>query len=338
MGDYAQGMFGIRVPIFRQALVAATLRLDPVAWFFLTAGGVVLLAGTLKPTAQARQAAALQFLASAPVLSILVYRNAWPYYIAGVLVTSLSWIATVPGRLLRARPRLGRAAVLLGMLGTCLYSGLQSYSWYLGMSPRLLGEQRRLIAAAKSLFPQPVPYIDRCGMVASFPKVNSFITTLTVRRYRAAGVPRFDEILRTTQPPLLLANVNALDLNREWRSGVHALLREDFAVLGANFIQHWGPIWVAGKELSLEAERDLPFDILIAGTYTLEAEQQVLIDGRAVPPGQTLELTQGAHAARASQPGVARLRYGDHLQLPPGKPPSRVLFEDFRSGRPVKLF
>lgn len=338
VGDYAQGMFDIRLPIFRQALVAATLRVDPIAWFFLLAGGVLLLAGTLTAAAQARRDAALAFLAGAPVLSILVYRNAWPYYMAGVLLAALPWVATAPARLLGKRRALARVVVVLGMLGTCVYSGLQSYSWYLGINQRLLGEQRRLIAAAKALFPQPVPYIDRCGMVASFPKVNSFITTLTVGRYRAAGVPKFAEILRTTQPPLLLANVNALDLNREWRSGVHALLREDFDVLDANFIQHWGPIWVAGKELSLAAGEEVPFDILIAGTYTLEAEQPLSIDGRTILPEHTVELGQGAHAARSSTPGVVRLRYGAHLPKPADKPPSRELFEDFRSGRPMKLF
>lgn len=338
VGDYAQGMFGFRLPIHRYSILERTLEDDPSAWFLVLAGGVLLLAATLRPRADVRRSAALAFLAGAPLLSVLIYRNAWPYYVAGVLMVSVSWIATVPARWLSATRLPVRAGVVLGLLGFSMYSGLESYSWYLGINERLLGEQRRVIAAVKAIFPEPVPYIDRCGMLASFPKVNPFITTLTAGRYRARGVPRFEELLRRAQPPLLLVNINALDPSREWRSGAHALMRQDLALLSANFVPHWGPIWVAGKNLTLQAEEEASFEMLIGGTYTLEAEQPLSIDGRLVQPGQTVQLAQGPHAARAEHAGTARLRYGDHLARPAGKPASTALFEGFHANRPLKLF
>lgn len=338
VGDYAAGMFAFRLPLLRYGIIEDTWRADPAVWFLALAGGLLLLAATLKPQLEERQRAGLIFLAGAPLLTILVYRNAWPYYIAGVLMAGVLWVAVAPAQLLRSPLRPARAAVLLGLLGLSLYGGINAYAWHLGIDTRTISEQRRLIAGVKTVFPSPVPYIDRCGMIASYPKVNRFITSLTAGRYQARGEPQFEDLLRRTQPPLLLANVGSLNLNREWRSGSHALLRPDFEVLRANFIHHWGPIWVAGKELTLQAEQDAVFEIQIAGTYTVESAQPLVLDGRPVQPGQTVQLAQSAHSARAEHAGSARLRYGDHLPIPSGRLPSKKLFDDFGSQRPRPLF
>jgi hypothetical protein len=184
-----------------------------------------------------------------------------------------------------------------------------------------------MIATVKSIFPEPVPYIDRCGMLASYPKVGPFITSLTTQRYKATERPLYEAILRESQPPLLLANVGSLDLGRDWKSGSHSLLKADFETLKANFVPHWGPIWVAGKELQLESGRDQTSEVLISGKYTLEADQPLTVDGVVVEPGRVVQLSQGTHAFRSDRTGTARLRFGEELVRPTRAPPSKWLFE-----------
>jgi hypothetical protein len=69
--------------------------------------------------------------------------------------------------------------------------------------------------------------------------------------------------------------------------------------------------------------------VLVAGTYTLEAAGTARIDGAAVAPDGTVELTQGAHELAADAPGDYVLIWGDHLPVPDVPPSSKPLFTGF---------
>jgi hypothetical protein len=103
-----------------------------------------------------------------------------------------------------------------------------------------------------------------------------------------------------------------------------SLLRpSDAEALRRNYIEHWGPIWVAGKKLPVEAVR---YDIAIGGTYTLECKGVREIDGAQVRCGGTTNLAPGPHDWSG---GAATLRWGDHLPTPVELPPAGPIFYGF---------
>jgi len=334
LGDYAEGMFAWNMP--RRSEISRSVRSDSGVWFFLLAGGALLLGGTSWLKGSARHRIMLAFFAGSPLLCLAVYRNAWPYFISGVLIMAAPWIATVPALLLRAGHIFPVPLVFLSLLGSGVYSGMITYSWHLGSDDDVIGQQRQVIATTKAIFPKPVPYVDRCGMIASYPKVGPFITSLTTQRYQAAGKPVFETLLRESQPPLLLANVGGLDVSGNWHRGSHSLLKADFQTLKSNFVPFWGPVWVAGKDLQLEAEREQEIEMLISGRYTLEADQPLTLDHSiVVEPGRAIQLEQGIHTIVAGHGGSARLRFGEALTLPTRAPPSKWLFEGTPARQPL---
>ena len=109
-------------------------------------------------------------------------------------------------------------------------------------------------------------------------------------------------------------------------------MEADAAVLRANYIHHWGALYVAGKALTFERQGlDQPFEILIPGVYTVESNGPVTIDGRLFEPGSRVMLGAWQHEARSHDAGVleARLRWGDHLRRPSVPPSDLPIFSGF---------
>ena len=74
----------------------------------------------------------------------------------------------------------------------------------------------------------------------------------------------------------------------------------------------------------------LRFEILIPGTYTLEGEKAVSINGALYEPGSTINLKKGRHTITSRySPTNAVLRWGKHLFRPSDKPTSIPVFYGF---------
>jgi len=115
-------------------------------------------------------------------------------------------------------------------------------------------------------------------------------------------------------------------------SGPYNLFRPDFELLRENYVPHWGAVYVAGKRLELAAGAGpQTFEILIAGTYTLETERQVAIDGEPMEPGAYVTLTRGPHTITPTD-GTARrvtLRWGRDLFVPAQPPSPQPIYTGF---------
>lgn len=132
-------------------------------------------------------------------------------------------------------------------------------------------------------------------------------------------------IIETRQPPLLITNSPVLSAALE-PSAAHVGYRlnpTDEEALRTSYVQHWGPIWVAGKNLD---EASGSFGLSIPGTYTLECSGSRTIDGLSRRCGSTVSLNQGA---REWSGGSAVLRWGEHLPRPSGAPPERPIYYGF---------
>ena len=152
-----------------------------------------------------------------------------------------------------------------------------------------------------------------------------------VENYRRAGQPVFADLIARRQPPFLLADspslfaalVPGVKVDRS-----RALLPEDAQALQANYIRHWGMLFVAGKQLRPEA--GIGFEIAIAGDYRLEAPAPLVIDGNRLAPGSIVTLAAGTHSVAFGTAGEATLRWAQ-ASVPTLEPTDPLAFFNRKS-------
>jgi hypothetical protein len=258
-----------------------------------------------------------------PLATLFFYRNSFPYYYPFALAPAAVVAALAFDRMQNIWERAAWGLACIIFLGT-QFSG--------ALSPGQ-GAQRATLAAVRAIFPQPVPYIDRCGMISDYPRIGFFMSSWGIESYRAAGVPAFTGAIAHDNPPLfVIADTPVLqdafipgsaDIGDAYK-----LLPQDARALGENYVHHWGAIWVAGKDLG-QLGNARSVSIAIAGRYTIEAAANVIIDNVRYKPSSVIGLSRGLHEiGSAGKAQHVILRWGDHLARPTSPPPGE-LFDGF---------
>lgn len=255
---------------------------EAILWAILSIGAIALaLLGLVAPgTTRARLMRIGLVLPL--VLSVLFYRNAFPYFFA--FITPPMMVVAAVGA-----SRLGREATLGTLVALMSVTGAAQAVTALSEGAAL---QRATLAEVHRLFPDPVPYIDHNGMVASFPREGFFMSTWGIARYRAAGQPIMTDLIDRTAPPLLLANRWALHQAMtapEVQDHPMLLLPDDQVALRDAYVHYAGVIWLAGREVTLSADPKT-VALPIPGPYRLESESSVMIDGQVLKDGMTLNI------------------------------------------------
>jgi hypothetical protein len=132
-----------------------------------------------------------------------------------------------------------------------------------------------------------VPYIDHSGMVASFPKVNFFMSTWGLQEYRARGVSFMRDAIERFHAPLLLANRDFLDPQS---ADIRQLLPEDQDLLKRFYLPYWGAIYVAGTEVLVEPQTEMTARFPFPGRFRLQTKIPVLIDGVPHHDGDVIDV------------------------------------------------
>lgn len=252
-----------------------------------------------------------------PLASVVIYRNAFPYF----------YVFIVPPAAVAAafalKPVLERIPVpilCIAFLANALVMSLAT--------PRgVLDNQREVIAAVHRIFPEPVAYFDFPGMIVDYPKANFFMTTWGMRKYWDDKEEPFVDVMARVTVPLLILNDATLTSNQTGSAPTRVLLPADGRALREAFIPHWGPLWVAGRRFAADSAAQ-DFAVYVPGTYTLEASA-ARIDGRLIAPGQTVVLERGIHRFEPVDPGETRLRWGNHLMRPSAPYTGGPVFKDF---------
>ena len=161
------------------------------------------------------------------------------------------------------------------------------------------------------------------------------MSSWSMETYLANKKPVMEELIRRHQPRFLIANHCALQISVMYphvKDRCHLrLLDEDAHALKTNFVPHWGAIYVIGKSFHLKVQAaPSQFEILVSGTYVLEADAPVTINGRNFKPGARIRLNQGAHTiAAAGRAGEATLRLGIDLHRPDHVPSTQRIYTKF---------
>jgi hypothetical protein len=225
------------------------------------------------------------------VSPLLFYRNAFPYFYVEMLAPVALYAALVVDEL-RALARRGASGTsrewvpaacgLLLLVHGSSRLPLMSTDEQLG--------QRRVLDAVHRIFPQPVTYFDHAGMVASFHKVNFFMSTWGMDEYLRRGAPFVAPALRAYRPALMLVNRDYLDVTSPHSQ---ALIPEDREALQRFYLPYWGPIHVAGASVALAPGAAQTVALPFPGKYRVESAEPVLIDGVLRGPGDVIDVVGG---------------------------------------------
>jgi hypothetical protein len=294
----------------------------PVLWAGIAAGTLFCIRHTVKGRiSRPRMLVLLSFLF--PLAAVLFYRNAFPYYYVFAFAPASVLVAFATDALVWPARQFAIAICVMCALATQTTASALS---------RTMEAQHSVMAAVHEIFPKPVPYIDRCSMIGSFPKEGFFMSTWMMDTYRKDGTPDFSRIIEDQHPVFVLTNTPTLRaaLNATEMEPDQALLSRDASALRNNYIRHWGPIWVAGKRFTEAGPSSRDFEMPVAGNYTVEAEGGVVIDGKPASPGDVVHFEAGRHGMTASAGSFpVVLRWGDHLPMPSAAAPKEAVFNGF---------
>jgi hypothetical protein len=293
-------------------------------WLFLFLG-IILLVRRLWRGERVRESLVL-LAVLLPMVSLVVYRNSFPYFFVFLMPVG-AVIAAVPfDELIRRHERREEAAAaVMGFVVLLCFAFHYNNHW----RDETAG-QRQLVDVVHKMFPDPVPYVDPNSMIASFPKVGFFMSHWGLEHYHAAGQSIFENLLVEYKPVFLLALDPLLPGDTASVTRRDRLLPEDIRVLRANFIHHWGAIHVAGKHAVVSVGEPTLLRLVIAGTYTLEADADVLINGQLSAPGDVLDLEPGLISLQTVSDELdVILRWGRNLYRPSEPPREGRVFRGF---------
>jgi len=310
---FAPGAFARTWPYMSAAMIG-----NPATFAAAALGIRQCISETAK--ARLRSLALLSF--AFPLLTLFFYRNSFPYYYPFALAPAAILACLAFDRMQyvweRAAWALACAVFLIIQFANALSPGQAA--------------ERETLAAVRKIFPQAAAYFDYCGMASDYRHAGFFMSTWGIERYRLMGKPVFREAIAGKDPPLfVIADTpvlhEALAPGSEDIGDGYKLFSADARALRANYVHHWGAIWVAGKDLgALGAARAVAIEI--PGSYTIEASAPVLIDNVTYKPSTIVRLARGTHNVQSAIEQHVILRYGDHLFRPASPPPGDI-FEGF---------
>jgi hypothetical protein len=268
---------------------------NPLYWIVLIAGIVVALRRAISGAVRSRIDAVLALSFCLVLLSLLFYRNSFPYFYAVILAPASVLCGLAMDKL--SENQFGRIIGLATITGL----GINFSVAYVNASSQDNRYQRLTLDVVHRAFPDPAPYTDCCAMISSFPKQGFFMTDWGMNSYYERGKPFLQNSMEADLPRFFIANLDGLTAPklRDGKFGpkhFRRLMPDDATILRDYYIHHWGAIYVAGQSFAMTSNSSLKsFEILISGKYALEGSALVHIDGKSVLPGEISNLAAGSH-------------------------------------------
>jgi len=297
----------------------SSLGQNPIYWALLSFGFMIAGYDVFKGHNRAKALICLSALL--PLISLAVYVHTYVYFYTYILAAAslligygLYWVIN--------RSRLAIYIIPLALIASSLpiiRHSLQQTKTY----------QLQVNNVIHEMFPSPVNYIDRTSQISTFPKQGLFMTVVQMEEYKQKGKPVMKDVFKSKPPEFILANIDSLKLDtvRKERP-TRRLMKEDEDLLIDNFIHHWGPIYVPGKRINAEPTAQ-KIMIELPGTYTIESEGEVNIDGLIYSPQASLHFKKEAVFISSKVPQRIRLRWGPNLYNPDFVPKDNIIFHGF---------
>jgi hypothetical protein len=225
-----------------------------------------------------------------PLLTIVIYRNAYPYFYPFILAS---------------------ASIICSISWNFLYETFRSFKIHIGLifliSINIVNQgfiiphyknssyQYQFIETIHKIFPKSTNYLDRCSMISSYNKQGFFMSTWGIESYLENEVRIINKIIKTTPPLFIINNSPLLDIDNR-SNGYYSLFEEDFLAIKDNYISFWNQLYVIGKIINLD---DGEFEILIPGEYRLKSDFGVIINDDFLLPNNDIYLDIGKYKAKS---------------------------------------
>ncbi|MGB3469656.1 MAG: glycosyltransferase family 39 protein [Erythrobacter sp.] len=257
---------------------------------------------------------------AAPLLTLLFYRNTYPYFFVYLLAPVAVAVSASWGLLIR---RYGTAATLALI---CLAPiGLTSMT-----SRDYVIRQEAAIDYLRSEYPPGTGYLARSSMLPDYPRVISHLATGPgMAGYNQRQRPLIAEAFARGELPFILATGKTIKLGLLGRRKSQGFLPEDITVMHDHYVQQWGPIFREGEQIqSIGGEQTIT--IPRPGPYTLDGHAIILNNSR-IEHGETVTLDAGAHSIDCVQDCEQRavLWRGEKLPRTPPVVPAGPLYSGF---------
>ena len=231
-----------------------------------------------------------------PLLSLIFYRNTYPYFFVFLFAPLCVAVAPALGAL-KARYGLRMIMFVMALMPVALLVS-QPYG--------LIARQRAQIDEIHRLFPQPVGYLAYSSFVPDYPRIiPNLISGLGLKRYHDAGTPVIGDKIAAGEVAFVLADSDPVTAGLRGERIPQTLQEKDFVMLHGNFLHYVEAIWLSGK-LVCRAQGDQSLRTVRPGPYTLDGGS-VTIDGMRIENGQTVALRRGTHSVRYAGQGCVRL-------------------------------
>ena len=315
----------------RSAYISRSLVENSGTWFVVLSGIFISFVHLFSSRYRWRYNFIIAF--AFPLCSLLFYRNAFPYYFVFIIPPALI-ISGVYYEISAQYKKQGKNNFAMILILVPIIIATVNLVKLIGYQLKdQIQPQRELITLVHRLFPEPVPYIDRSRMIASFPNVGFWMSTWGLEDYRRCNMPIMRSRLVKYQPQFLIANTHVLRINDDkWfgqNKNIYRLLDEDYNILKENFVHHWGILYVPGKSFKQLNKIGLrKFEVLIEGKYTVEADGDLIIDNKRVVPGEIVLLDKGQHSIETIKAHSVVLRWGVRLYHPEKEPSNKPIFTE----------
>ena len=304
-------------------------------WFFLVSGIIITCYKIIISEDRGGNADVLILSFAVPLLSLIIYKFAYPYFYVFMLSLPIIYCGVYLENLYE-NARRNRSSISIVLIIISIVFVFINHLIYFKINSFDQNEsQKEIVETVHKIFPNSVPYIDRCSMISSYPKVGLQMTAFDLEQYIKANTPIMKNILFRDEPVFLIANIGLLDLSlpkeKARTIGDYSLLEEDFITLKANFVYHWGHLYVAGKHFNFGTHaKSQEFEVLIPGNYTIEAGMEILINGTVYLPGDKVYLEKRRYTITSRTiPLEVTLRWGENLSKPVYDPSDQPIFFGF---------
>ncbi|MBX7536184.1 glycosyltransferase family 39 protein [Qipengyuania sp. GH1] len=291
-----------------------------------TARGLVFFVGMLcavyawrNQELSSAQKIALAGLA-APLLTLLFYRNTFPYFFVYLLAPVAVAISASWGLLVR---RYGFYVVLVSFAAAPVILAVTT--------PRdVLVRQAALIEYVHSEYPQKTGYLARSSILPDYPRVISHLATGPgMAGYNLRKRPLIAEAFARGELPFILATGHLVLFGLQGVQDGEGFLPEDVAIMRDHYVQQWGPLYREGEQIEPTVGKQ---DVTIPrpGSYILEGNS-VIVNGSLIEHGETAVLDAGSYSIECIQDCDRNtvLWRGDRLPGPPPVVPLGTFYTSF---------
>lgn len=220
-----------------------------------------------------------------PLVTLLFYRNTFPYFFVFILAPVA---AALPPVLRVLKQRYGRVMLTGLMLAPALVS-------FVSQPRDELARQRAVIEYAHGQLDEGMESFDYAGLVADRPQTLWHLASgIGLSNYRARGVPLVARAIEEGRLGVVIANKPVIAQALQGEVTADGLLPEDVAALHGHFAHVGGLVWLPGHTIP-SGRQAYRFEVLVPAAYVASAT--VTVDGRQLERGERIDLARGQHEA-----------------------------------------